>query len=86
MNSCDNSVPTLPFSLTPAQQQILRESGVAERLTAVSDVEALRRELDAKGIQPGDIEVQQHEGKHYRVFFSKEPYGVCFCFGQPHGE
>ena len=23
MNSCDNSVPTLPFSLTPAQQQIL---------------------------------------------------------------
>jgi hypothetical protein len=50
---------------------------------AVSDVEALRRELDAKGIQPGDIQVQEHDGKKYRVFFAKEPYGVCFCFGQP---
>ncbi|MSS72612.1 MAG: glyoxalase/bleomycin resistance/extradiol dioxygenase family protein [Candidatus Latescibacteria bacterium] len=50
---------------------------------AVSDLEALRRELDAKGIEPGDIDVQEHEGKKYRVFFAKEPYGVCFCFGQP---
>lgn len=50
---------------------------------AVSDVEALRRELDAKGIEPGDIDVQEHGGKSYRVFFAKEPYGVCFCFGQP---
>ena len=49
----------------------------------VSDVEALRRELDAKGIQPGDVQVQEHDGKKYRVFFAKEPYGVCFCFGQP---
>ena len=49
----------------------------------VSDVEALRRELDAKGIEPGEIGVQEHEGKRYRVFFAKEPYGVCFCFGQP---
>ena len=50
---------------------------------AVSDVEALRRELDAKGIQPGDLHVQEHQGQRYRVFFAKEPYGVCFCFGQP---
>ena len=48
----------------------------------VSDVEALRRELDARGIEPGEFDVQQHEGKAYRVFFAKEPYGVCFCFGQ----
>ena len=50
---------------------------------AISDVEALRRELDAKGIQPGDVQVQEYEGNQYRVFFAKEPYGVCFCFGQP---
>jgi len=50
---------------------------------AVSDVEALRRELDAKGIEPGGVHVQQHDGKSYRVCFAKEPYGVCFCFGQP---
>src|SRR5580700_5524441 len=49
----------------------------------VSDAEALRGELDARGIEPGDVAVQEHEGKTYRVFFAKEPYGVCFCFGQP---
>jgi hypothetical protein len=50
---------------------------------AVIDVEALRRELDARGIEPGDVAVQEHEGKTFRVFFAKEPYGVCFCFGEP---
>jgi lactoylglutathione lyase len=50
---------------------------------AVSDVEALRREFDAGGIEPGDVQVQEHGGERYRVFFAKEPYGVCFCFGQP---
>lgn len=49
----------------------------------VSDVEALRQELDAKGIEPSALRTDAHEGKHYRVFFAKEPYGVCFCFGQP---
>src|SRR3954454_23626368 len=41
---------------------------------AVSDVDALRRELDAKGIEPGIVDVQEHGGKHFRVFFAKEPY------------
>ncbi|MCC7262924.1 MAG: VOC family protein [Candidatus Latescibacteria bacterium] len=49
---------------------------------AVSDVEGLRRELEAKGIEPTAIRVDQHEGKQYRVCFAREPYGVCFCFGQ----
>jgi lactoylglutathione lyase len=49
----------------------------------VSDVEALWSELDAKGIEPGEIDVQEYDGKRYRVFFAKEPYGVCFCFTQP---
>ncbi len=50
---------------------------------AVGDVEALRRELEAKGIEPSPLRLDEHEGKRYRVFFAKEPYGVCFCFGQP---
>ncbi len=50
---------------------------------AVSDVEALRRELDDRGIEPSAVSVQDHGGKSYRVCFAKEPYGVCFCFGQP---
>jgi len=50
---------------------------------AVSDVEGLRAELASKGIEPSPIRLDQHDGKTYRVFFAKEPYGVCFCFGQP---
>lgn len=49
----------------------------------VSDVEALRRELETKGIEPTAIRLDEHEGKQYRVCFAREPYGVCFCFGQP---
>ena len=50
---------------------------------AVSDVEALRREMEAKGIEPSLIRQDEHDGRSYRIFFAKEPYGVCFCFGQP---
>lgn len=49
---------------------------------SVSDVEALRQELDARGIEPSPLRVDNYGGKRYRVFFAKEPYGVCFCFGQ----
>ena len=47
------------------------------------DVDALRREYEGKGIEPGIIDEQEHDGRPYLVFFAKEPYGVCFCFTQP---
>ena len=50
---------------------------------SVSDVEALRQELDSKGIAPSPLRTDTHNGKQYRIFFAQEPYGVCFCFGQP---
>ena len=56
---------------------------------AVSDVEALRRELEGNGARPGAIEIQEHDGKNYRLFFVREcdmlesHDGYCFCFGQP---
>lgn len=53
---------------------------------SVGDVEALWREYDAKGIGPGIIDEQVFDGTPYRVFFAKEPYGVCFCFTQPLGQ
>lgn len=49
----------------------------------VDNVEALHQELSAKGIEPSPIGTDTHGGKQYRIFFAKEPYGVCFCFGQP---
>jgi lactoylglutathione lyase len=50
---------------------------------SVGDVEALWREFEARGIGPGIIDEQTYDGKPYRVFFAKDPYGVCFCFTQP---
>jgi lactoylglutathione lyase len=49
----------------------------------VSDVEALRQELEEKGIEPSPLRVDDYGGKKYRVCFAQEPFGVCFCFGQP---
>lgn len=55
----------------------------------VSDVEALRREFQGKGGKPGATEIQEYEGKNYRLFFLREcdmmesHDGYCFCFGQP---
>lgn len=50
---------------------------------AVSDVDTLHAELTAKLIEPSDIRTDTYNGKQYRVFFAREPYGVCFCFSQP---
>jgi lactoylglutathione lyase len=50
---------------------------------SVGDVDALWREYDANGIGPGTIEEQEYGGRPLRVFFAKEPFGVCFCFTQP---
>jgi hypothetical protein len=56
---------------------------------AVSDLEALRRELESKGAKPGATEIQKHDGKNYRLFFVREcdmmesHDGYCFCFGEP---
>ena len=50
---------------------------------SVSDAAELRRELADKGIETSELRTDEYGGKRYRVFFAKEPYGVCFCFGQP---
>ena len=49
---------------------------------SVSDVDALRRELEAKGVDLSAVRIDEYDGRQYRVFFAREPYGVCFCFGQ----
>jgi len=49
----------------------------------VADVDSLREELGAKGIEPSALRTDEYNGKRFRVFFAKEPFGVCFCFGEP---
>ena len=60
-----------------------QDSSQASCWFSVGDVDALRREYESKGIGPGIIGEQEFDGKPYRVFFAKEPYGVCFCFTHP---
>jgi len=50
---------------------------------SVDDVDALWREYDSKGLGPGIVDRMDHGGQALRVFFAKEPYGVCFCFTPP---
>ena len=47
----------------------------------VEDLEALREELIETGSSPTAFRIDNYGGSQYRVFFDKEPYGVCFCFG-----
>ena len=48
-------------------------------------MDALRREYEAREIGPESIDEQEFDGKPFRVFFAKDPYGVCFCFTHPLG-
>ena len=51
---------------------------------AVTDLDAMRAELDGRGLDLGGIDVQEWGGKKYRVFFLREnENGYCYCFTQP---
>ena len=50
---------------------------------AVKGLEALHAEITTTGLEPSQIRPDKHADKDYKVFFAKEPYGVCFCFGEP---
>ncbi len=50
---------------------------------SVENLDALHRELTDAALEPSAIRLDNHEGRSYRVCFAKEPYGVCFCFGEP---
>ena len=49
---------------------------------AVKGLDNLFEEQYGFGIEPSAIRITEHEGKPQRIFFAKEPYGVCFCFGE----
>jgi catechol 2,3-dioxygenase-like lactoylglutathione lyase family enzyme len=48
----------------------------------ITNPTALRTQLLAAGSEPSPIRIDDHGGNKYEVFFDKEPYGVCFCFGR----
>src|SRR5882724_6452135 len=70
-----------------AQSAVLKRDDVQIRLVAkadhdparagsfyfsVADVESLRHEFAGKGAKPGATQIQQYEGKDYRLFFLRE--------------
>jgi catechol 2,3-dioxygenase-like lactoylglutathione lyase family enzyme len=48
----------------------------------VSDVEAAHAELLNRDLGPTEIRTDQHDGATYRVFFVRDPDGLCYCLGQ----
>ncbi|MSR58006.1 MAG: glyoxalase/bleomycin resistance/extradiol dioxygenase family protein [Planctomycetaceae bacterium] len=50
---------------------------------AVADLDAMRAELDGRGLDLGGIRIDEWNGKKYRVFFLREAEnGYCYCFNQ----
>src|SRR5262245_59574432 len=49
----------------------------------VADLDAMRAELDGRGLDLGAIRIDEWDGKKYRVFFLREAEnGYCYCFSQ----
>lgn len=50
----------------------------------VADLDAIRKELDGRGLDLSGVRTDEWGGKTYRVFFLREgENGYCFCFTQP---
>ncbi len=53
---------------------------------SVTDLDAMRAELDGRGLDLGVIRIDEWDVKKYRVFFLREAEnGYCYCFTQPLG-
>jgi lactoylglutathione lyase len=51
---------------------------------AVDDLDALHRELQARGGEPGEFGIDEWNGKRHRTFFLREhANGYCYCFYCP---
>lgn len=51
---------------------------------AVDDLDAMHRELQARGGNPGAFGLDAWGGKSYRTFFLREDEnGYCYCFHHP---
>ena len=47
----------------------------------VDDLDALHRELDRAGGQPGEFGIDEWDGRSHRTFFLREgDNGYCYCF------
>ena len=57
-----------------------RQEGAA---ILVDHIEEIRRMLEAKGVQVGDWQIDERDGKKLRVFFVVAPDGLCYDVHEP---
>ncbi len=49
----------------------------------VSNIRAIRDELEEKGATIGNWRIDERNGQKYQVFFVVAPDGLCYCFYEP---
>ncbi len=52
----------------------------------VADIHRAKAELEANGIQPSDLRIDERDGQKLQVFFVVAPDGLCYYFHQPLAE
>lgn len=48
----------------------------------VTDIDRAREELDANGVAPGEVRIDERDDGKFRVFFVVAPDGLCYYFHQ----
>ncbi|MDX2052952.1 MAG: VOC family protein [Polyangiaceae bacterium] len=51
----------------------------------VSDIHAVRTELETRGVTIANFREEERNGKRLQVFFVQAPDGLCYYFHQPIG-
>lgn len=49
----------------------------------VTDLGGMKSELQANGVDVGDIRIDERDGKKLNVFFVVAPDGLCYYFNEP---
>lgn len=49
----------------------------------VSNIQAVRDDLESRGVKTGNWRVDEREGQEYQVFFVVAPDGLCYYFHEP---
>jgi len=52
----------------------------------VSDIHRAKDQVEAAGLNVGDMRIEQRDGRDRHVFFVVAPDGLCFCFYRPVSE
>ncbi|MCJ8328561.1 MAG: VOC family protein [Lentisphaeria bacterium] len=52
----------------------------------VVDIQGMKEELEANGLNIGDLQIDERDGKKFQAFFVVAPDGLCYYFHEEIGE